>query len=383
VLLGQLIEQVSGGSYADFVRKNIFEPLGMKDSGYDWNETVVPRHASGYAPDKKGLVNAGFINMSIPHAAGALYSTTGDLLRWQRGLYEGKLLTPASLQAMTTPYLSDYGYGLAVRDATSGKSVGHGGGIEGFSTEVRYRFNDKVSVIVLSNVEGSRLVALVENLATVAGGSVVVLPLERKEIALTPVQKTALVGTYAMPQGPRFRVREHGGQLTARLDGQRAIPFFAESFDQLFYRKVDAQLEVHRNAAGAVEALTLVQNGRRIRMARVADVAPDYDAVALYLRGDMNEWGTRDSMRKEADGSYVARIALTPGHYGFKVGSEDFKAIDLGGIDDDQVAALGVAQSVDSVGPNLSVDIAAPGTYVFTLSTKDKQNPTLNVAKAP
>src|SRR5580700_4253441 len=114
VLLGYLIEKISGESYEKFVQENIFTPLGMKDSGYDSNSAVIERRASGYSPSPKGPVNAGFIHMTIPFAAGSLYSTTEDLLRWEQGLFGGKLLSPASLQKMTTPFKQDYACGVAV-----------------------------------------------------------------------------------------------------------------------------------------------------------------------------------------------------------------------------------------------------------------------------
>src|SRR5687767_7790170 len=83
LLLGHVIEQVTADSYEKFVNENIFTPLGMKDSGYDSNAAVIPRRAAGYMASATGPVNAGFIHMSIPHAAGALYSTIEDLLRWE------------------------------------------------------------------------------------------------------------------------------------------------------------------------------------------------------------------------------------------------------------------------------------------------------------
>src|SRR5690242_13232765 len=88
VLLGYLIEKISGQSYAGFVQQNIFTPLGMKDSGYDSNSAIIERRAAGYSPGKNGEPeNAGFVNMTIPLSAGALYSTTEDLLRWEQGLF--------------------------------------------------------------------------------------------------------------------------------------------------------------------------------------------------------------------------------------------------------------------------------------------------------
>src|SRR5260370_22725029 len=91
VLLGYLIEKISGKTYSQFVQENIFTPLGMKDSGYDSNSAIIERRASGYSPSPEGPVNAGFIHMSIPFAAGSLYSTTEDLLLLTQGLFRWTL----------------------------------------------------------------------------------------------------------------------------------------------------------------------------------------------------------------------------------------------------------------------------------------------------
>ncbi|MGH8187269.1 MAG: serine hydrolase domain-containing protein, partial [Steroidobacteraceae bacterium] len=81
LLLGHVIEKASDMSYADFVQANIFAPLGMKDSGYDSNALIIERRAAGYTRSGEAIANADFVHMSIPHAAGGLYSTTEDLLR--------------------------------------------------------------------------------------------------------------------------------------------------------------------------------------------------------------------------------------------------------------------------------------------------------------
>jgi len=138
VLLGYLVEKASGESYEKFVQENIFGPLEMKDSGYDSNSAIILRRAAGYVPGKDGPVNAGFIHMSIPFSAGALYSTTEDLLRWEQGLFGGKLLSASSLAKMTTPFKDDYACGLGVRTVGGHKVIDHGGGIEGFNTFLAY-----------------------------------------------------------------------------------------------------------------------------------------------------------------------------------------------------------------------------------------------------
>jgi len=128
VLLGYLIEKISGKTYSQFVQENIFTPLGMKDSGYDSNSAIIERRASGYSPSPKGPVNVGFIHISIPFAARSLYSTTEGLLLWEQGLFGGKLLSAASLQKMITPFKSDYAFGLGVGAVAGRKVIDHGAG---------------------------------------------------------------------------------------------------------------------------------------------------------------------------------------------------------------------------------------------------------------
>ncbi len=95
VLLGYLLEKITGESYKNFVQQNIFGPLGMSDSGYDSNSAVILHRAYGYSPGPNGPEDAGYIDMSVPFSAGSLYSTTHDLLRWEQGLFGGKVLSAA------------------------------------------------------------------------------------------------------------------------------------------------------------------------------------------------------------------------------------------------------------------------------------------------
>ena len=146
LVLGAIIEKVSGQSYEKFVTDNIFTPLGMKDSGYDSNTAIIKRRASGYVRTPAGYVNAGYIHMSIPHAAGALYSTTGDLLKWEQALFAGKVVSKASLDRMITPFKNDYALGLTSTLVKGRRVIAHGGGIDGFNTQLAY-YPDSRTVI--------------------------------------------------------------------------------------------------------------------------------------------------------------------------------------------------------------------------------------------
>jgi CubicO group peptidase (beta-lactamase class C family) len=178
IVLGALIEKLTGGSYADFVQKNLFAPLGMHDSGYDSNIAIIPHRAAGYVAGPNGFANAGYIHMSVPHAAGALYSTTLDLLKWEQALFAGKVVSAASLQKMTTPFKNDYAFGLTIHTLKDRKVIGHDGGIDGFNTHMAYYPDSKVIVIVLGNVNGRAPTEIGAKLELLAHGDVVELTSE-------------------------------------------------------------------------------------------------------------------------------------------------------------------------------------------------------------
>ncbi|MFY2558016.1 serine hydrolase [Corallococcus terminator] len=157
-LLGAIIEKVTGKTYAQVLRERIFEPVGMKNTGFDVSSTVLAKRASGYERNPDGFVNAAYLDMGLPYAAGSMYSTVEDLYLWDRALYGDKVLPAALKQKMFTPGLDDYGFGWSMEPTQldDGKSkvatVAHGGGINGFSSFLLRVPEKKEVVIVLSNV---------------------------------------------------------------------------------------------------------------------------------------------------------------------------------------------------------------------------------------
>ena len=275
LVLGYVIEQVAGTSYEKFVTDNIFTPLGMKDSGYDSNTAVIARRAAGYAPSPGGAVNAGYIHMSIPHGAGALYSTTEDLLRWEQGLFGGKLLAPASLAKMTTPFKSDYALGVIVRTASGRKMIQHGGGIEGFNTYLAYYPDNKLTVAVLANLNGEAPGQIAAKLADLAFGGTVQLTSERKEITLPVETLKKYVGSYEVAPGVNMLMRLEGDHLTTQLPGQPQFPVFPESETKFFLKVVDAQVEFFKNPSGEVTHAVMYQNGKERKVPRISATVPE------------------------------------------------------------------------------------------------------------
>ena len=271
VLLGYLIEKVSGETYQDFLQKNIFNPLGMTDSGYDSNSAIIPRRAAGYTSGPKGPVNADFEHMSIPFSAGALYSTTEDLLRWQQGIFGGELLSAESVTKMTTPFKNGYALGVGVNTINGREQISHGGGISGFNIFLSYFPEEKLTIAVLANLNGNAPQAIAGLLADVAFGEKVVLQSERKEIAVSPIILKQYVGTYQLAPKFNLMITLEGEELMAQASGQTKLPLFASSETEFFYKVVDAQMDFIKDDKGEVTGLTLHQNGRDINGTRISD----------------------------------------------------------------------------------------------------------------
>jgi CubicO group peptidase (beta-lactamase class C family) len=161
ILLGMIIEKTSGQSYADFLKSNIFVPLGMRDSGYDRADDILKERASGYQMVDGHIANANLFDMSVPFSAGGLYATVEDMYRWNEALTKaGKLLSADSLKQMFTEYPEathegqHYGYGVVISRRKFGKLLYyHGGGVEGFSSSIQRYPNDRVCIVILSNFD--------------------------------------------------------------------------------------------------------------------------------------------------------------------------------------------------------------------------------------
>jgi len=229
---------------------------------------IIHHRAAGYTPGRGGVENAGFIHMSIPHAAGSLYSTTGDLLRWEQGLFGGKLLSASSLAKMTTPFKNDYAFGLNVRTVSGRKVISHGGGIEGFNTFLAYHPEDKTAVIVLANLNGQAPDQIAEKLMSLAHGEKVQLASERKEVIVSPKVLTDYAGTYELQPGFDIVMTLEGNQLMTQATGQPKVPLFAESDTKFFLKVIDAQVEFFRNDKGVVTHLMLHQGGQDMKAPR-------------------------------------------------------------------------------------------------------------------
>jgi CubicO group peptidase (beta-lactamase class C family) len=175
-LLGLIIERVSGQSYAEFVERAFFAPLGLHHTSYCRTRSTDPMVAKGYTTRDSQFVRAADLSMTIPFAAGAICATAGDYAAWERAFLDGRVVSAESARRMTTPEtlrdgtVLSYGFGLGIGQLGNRPAFEHGGGINGFSSAQVVLPRDSVVVVVFSNNEAYRPEPLTFDLARVVVG---------------------------------------------------------------------------------------------------------------------------------------------------------------------------------------------------------------------
>ncbi|HOW85182.1 MAG TPA: serine hydrolase [Candidatus Aminicenantes bacterium] len=263
ILLGAIIEKVSGKTYEQFVEERIFKPLGLKDSSYDHTERVLPRRVRGYHADKDGFVNAPYLSMTQPYAAGSLLSTIDDLAVWSDAVLSGRLVGKEWLDKAWTPCRladgesSGYGYGWFISDFAGHRSIEHGGGINGFTTYELTFPEDGIFIAILTNsaVAGRAPEARAVKIAWLTLG---LTEPKRKAVAVPAAELDKLAGVYADEQKNEYRISQEGGRLLAQRQGGSKSELYPASPTEFFLKDNPARFLFVRDAAGRTTGLRIL-----------------------------------------------------------------------------------------------------------------------------
>lgn len=233
-MLGMVLERVTGKKYGDHLAERLFAPNGLSGTVYCDSRRLVPRRAQGYDRSPAGLVNTAFISMELPYAAGSLCSTVGDLVAWTARLAGGQIVSAASYREMTTPVKlpsgrsMTYGYGLMADTLAGHRLVSHGGGINGFVSDLLHLPDDSLIVAVLANTAPAPASQVANAIArAVLGAPPAPAPTPPRDLPVSPEERARYVGAYALtrPDGTKrgVRVFEENGQLMFQQDGLPAV----------------------------------------------------------------------------------------------------------------------------------------------------------------
>jgi CubicO group peptidase (beta-lactamase class C family) len=232
MLLGYIIEKVSGKSYEQYISDNIFKPLKMHRAYYDHAATVVQGRASGYALSGNAFVNADFIDQSFPYAAGALMMSVDDMYKWNKGLHSYAILKKETLEKAFTPFtLTDghqitYGFGWGLAPFMESPSLQHSGGTEGFSTFAIYLPSEDVFAVGFSNYMNKDVTVPTLLATAVAAGKLPLTP------AVVPERITdRYLGTYQFPDGREVKIYNENATLFLK-DAGSSVPWPMHFIDE-------------------------------------------------------------------------------------------------------------------------------------------------------
>ncbi len=262
VLLGAVIEKASGLTYERFVEERLFKPLGMTSSCYDSPDRIIPRRVAGYQAGAQGFVNAPYLSMTQPYAAGSLASTVDDLAAWNDAVFGGKVVGKDWLDKAWTPYKlangesSGYGYGWFIADFAGHRSIEHGGGINGFTTYEMTFPEDGLFIAILTNsaVAGRDPEPRAVKIAWLVLG----LPEPERKAAAVPAAKLdRIAGVYADERGQEYYFSRDGARLFAQRQGGAKNEMQAASPAEFFLKDNPARFSFVKDAGGRVTGLRI------------------------------------------------------------------------------------------------------------------------------
>ena len=262
-LLGYIIEKVEKKPYEKVVRERIFQPLGMINSGFDFINLSSPNKTKGYFSLTPTPLPAPIVDSTIAYSAGAVYTTVGDLYKWEQSISTNKILKPESWKAVFTPFKNKYGYGWSIDTLYGKQTTAHSGGIHGFSSYILRFPADELAIIVFDNSSSNALSKISRSVAAIVFNQPYQIPEIKKEIEVDSSMLKQYVGEYQFAPTFAITVSLEGKQLKAQATGQPQFDLFAEKENVFFLKVVEAKVEFVKDTNGVVIEMILYQNGQQ------------------------------------------------------------------------------------------------------------------------
>jgi CubicO group peptidase (beta-lactamase class C family) len=274
ILLGLLIERVSGKPFGGYLNENLFAPLDLGSTSYCDHRALVRDRARGYKVVDGAFVNADSVSPSQAYAAGAVCSNALDLVTWSRALSNGRAVSAKSYARMIAPgALTDgsrleYGYGLAVGYLEQHHRIGHVGGTLGFAGQIANYDEDGLTIVVLSNTEGARVAGVESDIARLMLG---LGDREVKDILLAPEELESYAGTYDLQLGAVTIAPAKGRlELVVSVPGIEGRLVLLNQGQNVFRAESDAEVSLSFDLEkGVAEAFVLSHKGITMRGTRV------------------------------------------------------------------------------------------------------------------
>jgi CubicO group peptidase (beta-lactamase class C family) len=250
IVLGILIEKLSGQDYGSFIEENIFKKIGMNSTYYGRDSDDYANMATGYSLGADGFEPAMKYSMTFPYAAGSIISTVGDQFMWIKAIRDNKLISAKSKQKawantrLPNGELTNYGFGWMMNDVNGSASIEHGGGIFGFVSSGIYVPEEDVFVSILTNRDGVSPDEIAVRIAGMAVGRPYADP---PKIDLPSAVLKEYVAIYEFKDGSTRTITEENGQLYSQRTGSTKLPIYPYAENKFFFADNFTRLEFKRN----------------------------------------------------------------------------------------------------------------------------------------
>jgi CubicO group peptidase (beta-lactamase class C family) len=301
ILLGMIIEKVSGMPYAECMEKNLFPRAGLTATLYGDTGKIVRNRVPGYTRNGDSFANANFLSMTLPYSAGALLSTVDDLGRWHAALVAGKVVDRKLLDAAWRPYKlasgeeASYGYGWGVGSVLGEKVIQHGGGINGYTSHEMWVPEHDVYVTILTNNEtGDPSPDFVAGLLALQA---IGKPVNTKVFPMTEQDLGSYTGVYRIDDNTTRTITLDGGVLYSQRSGSQRLVISPTAKDQFIFKNSFTRMNFERDERGTIVAM-IVDDGRsKTRAGRTGEKSVAREEITI-------DPATLDR--------YVGRYALAP-----------------------------------------------------------------------
>jgi CubicO group peptidase (beta-lactamase class C family) len=279
VLLGYIIEKVSGQPYESHLKKTFLDPLGMKHTGVYHAGMTPVGEAFGYSYTNGAVQRAINWDMSKVATAGELYSTAHDLYLWNEALFNHRVLSDASLkEALTVGAIKNddpthpegigYGLGWTMDRLNGAKEVSHGGELWGFGSYLLRLPGYRLTVVVLLNcappLPNIQQWVMAHEIARRVMGPELPDDGPSRIFNIAPADLTVIVGKYDLGGGTVMAVTTETNHLFAQITGRPRFEMFPKSDRNFFVAGGNAEATFVRNAKNEVVKAILKQGGDRI-----------------------------------------------------------------------------------------------------------------------
>ncbi len=289
LILGYIIEKVSGKTYEAYVEENLFQPLGMKNSYYEKDNEIIINRASGYQKGLSGYENDSYFSTSNIFSEGALLSTVGDMSTWHYAVANGKVLSKESLEKALTPFIlnngeaTEYGYGWSFGNIQGSPWFGHNGSVEGYLSTALFLPEEKVFVTVLSNCFCQSHAPY--DVAYKIAGIAIDKPFEWIEISLEDTDLVSYTGVYESDSlfgsYEQRIISLEKGKLYSTIKGRRKLQIFPYKKDNFFIKNGMTTLKFQRDKKGQITGVSVERPKSPVVLKRTDKAIPIYTAIEL------------------------------------------------------------------------------------------------------